>query len=99
ARRAGGLPRVFRRIAAVLMLTRRIAAAVIGLALSALSLGAQTRRFYPDDAIWHEPLAQHVKHLPRYEPDLVYQTLENLSWGPGDKLLNQRAQNLNTVDE
>jgi len=81
------------------MMTRRIAAGVVVLALSALSLGAQTRRFYPDDPIWHEPLSQDVKNAARYEPDLVYQTLENLFWGPGDKLLNQRAQNLNTVDE
>jgi len=81
------------------MLTRRSAAAVIVLALSALSLGAQSRRFYPDDPIWREPLTQDVKNAARYEPDLAYQTLENLFWSPGDKLLNQRAENLNTVDE
>ena len=67
--------------------------------MSALSLGAQSRRFFPDDPIWREPVTQDVKNAARYEPDLAYQTVENLFWRPGDKVLGQRAKNINTVDE
>lgn len=71
------------------------------LAIAALSwtVSAQTRRFFPDDPIWHEPVTQDVKNAKRYEPDLAYQTIENLFWRPGDRLLGQRAKNINTVDE
>ncbi|MFM8536399.1 MAG: hypothetical protein ACKOEC_22935 [Acidimicrobiia bacterium] len=68
-------------------------------AASTLALGAQSRRFFPDDPIWREPVTQDVKSATRYEPDLAYQTLENLFWRPGDKVLGQRAKNINTVDE
>lgn len=68
-------------------------------AASALSLGAQGRRFFPDDPIWREPMTQDVKTAVRYEPDLAYQTLENLFLKPGDPVLGQRAKNINTVDE
>ena len=44
-------------------------------------------------------MTQDVKNAVRYEPDLAYQTLENLFWRPGDKVLGQRAKNINTVDE
>ncbi len=59
----------------------------------------QAPRFYPDDPIWQEPATQNVTSAVRYEPDLAYQTLENLFWRPGDKVLGQRAKNINTVDE
>jgi hypothetical protein len=67
--------------------------------VSSLTLGAQKQRFYPDDPIWREPVTQDVKNAVRYEPDLAYQTIENLFWRPGDKLLGQRAKDINTVDE
>ena len=69
------------------------------LVLVSLTLGAQKQRFYPDDPIWREPVTQDVKNAVRYEPDLAYQTIENLFWRPGDKLLGQRAKDINTVDE
>jgi hypothetical protein len=69
------------------------------IAVSSLTLGAQKQRFYPDDPIWREPVTQDVKDAVRYEPDLAYQTIENLFWRPGDKLLGQRAKDINTVDE
>ncbi len=74
---------------------------LIALAVAAFSLAltAQTRRFFPDDPIWREPMTQDVKNAARYEPDLAYQTVENLFWRPGDKVLGQRAKNINTVDE
>ncbi|HEX6163162.1 MAG TPA: hypothetical protein VFZ31_07345 [Vicinamibacterales bacterium] len=77
----------------------RIAVIAALTAISSLTLGAQSPRFYPDDPIWVEPLTQDVKNAVRYEPDLAYQTIENLFWRPGDKVLGQRAKNINTVDE
>jgi len=68
-------------------------------AVATLAAGAQTRRFYPDDPIWREPMTEDVKSATRYEPDLAYQTLENLFWRPGDPDTGQRAKNINTVDE
>ncbi len=76
-----------------------IAVLALLVVISTLSLVAQTRRFYADDPIWREPVTQDVKNATRYEPDLAYQTLENLFWRPGDKVLGQRAKNINTVDE
>ncbi len=73
--------------------------ALVLVAASALSLGAQTRRFFPDDPIWREPMTQDVKTAARYEPDLAYQTIENLFLKPGDPVTGQRAKNINTVDE
>ncbi len=73
--------------------------ALVLVAASALSLGAQGRRFFPDDPIWREPMTQDVKTAARYEPDLAYQTIENLFMRPGDPVLGQRARNINTVDE
>jgi hypothetical protein len=64
-----------------------------------LAQDKQTQRFFPDDPIWREPMTQDVRSAMRYEPDLAYQTLENLFWRPGDKVLGQRAKNINTVDE
>jgi hypothetical protein len=72
---------------------------LIALLLTASALSAQKRRFYPDDPIWREPLTQDVSAAARYEPDLAYQTIENLFMRPGDPVLGQRAKNINTVDE
>src|SRR5688572_10088537 len=74
-----------------------IVALLVG--VSSLAITAQTRRFYADDPIWREPMTQDVKSAVRYEPDLAYQTIENLFLKPGDPVLGQRARNINTVDE
>ena len=71
----------------------------IGASAVLLAQDRQHRRFYPDDPIWREPMTQDVKSAARYEPDLAYQTLENLFSTPGDPVRGQRAKNLNTVDE
>ena len=81
------------------MKTRALFLLALVVTVSAASLDAQTQRFYPDDPIWREPITQDVKNAVRYEPDLAYQTIENLFWRPGDKVLGQRAKNINTVDE
>jgi len=80
-------------------MTRPGAWVALIIAVSSLTLGAQKQRFYPDDPIWREPVTQDVKNAIRYEPDLAYQTIENLFSRPGDKLLGQRAKDINTVDE
>ena len=72
---------------------------IVGASAVVCRSDAQTRRFFPDDPIWREPMTQDVKNAVRYEPDLAYQTIENLFWRPGDKVLGQRAKNVNTVDE
>ena len=77
---------------------RSIVAILIAVAGS-FAVGAQGQRFFPDDPLWREPITQDVKNAARYEPDLAYQTIENLFWRPGDKVLGQRAKNINTVDE
>jgi hypothetical protein len=66
-----------------------------------ITLAAQSPapRFYPDDPLWREPLSQDVATEGTYEPDLVFQTLENLFGRPGDPVTGQRAKNVNTVDE
>ena len=52
-------------------------------------------RFYPDDPIWVEPVTQDVTSAARYEPDLVYQTLENLFSRPGDPVLGMAGERAN----
>ena len=44
-------------------------------------------------------MTQDVKTAARYEPDLAYQTIENLFLKPGEPVTGQRAKNINTVDE
>jgi hypothetical protein len=80
---------------------RRLVAATLGIAalVSSLAAGAQAPKFYDDDPLWVEPITQHVTDPTRYEPDLLFQSLENLYAKPGDPELGKRAQNLNTVDE
>jgi hypothetical protein len=80
-------------------MTRTSLLLAVVIAVSSMTLGAQSRRFFPDDPIWQEPITQDVTTAARYEPDLAYQTIENLFWRPGDKVLGQRAKNINTVDE
>jgi len=83
----------------LIAIRRRIVVAVLAVAAVTWTVSAQTRRFFPDDPIWVEPITQDVKNASRYEPDLAYQTLENLFWRPGDPQTGQRAKNINTVDE
>lgn len=81
------------------MMRRRLFVNLLAVAAVTWTVSAQSRRFYPDDPIWREPATQDVKQASRYEPDLGYQTLENLFWRPGDRVIGQRAKNINTVDE
>src|SRR4029453_1120008 len=67
--------------------------------LSGPSSRAAPPKFFDDDPIWQEPITQDVKNATRYEPDLMFQSLENLFAKPGDKGLGQRAKKINTIDE
>jgi hypothetical protein len=71
-----------------------------GLALAAgLSAGASSQRFYGDDPIATVVDSQDASGVQERDIDLVYDTLENSFYWPGDRTPNVRAQNLNTVDE
>ena len=70
------------------------------LALAAgLSSRAAEQRFYPDDPIGRISDSQDASHVQERDIDLIYDTLENSFYWPGDRTPNVRAQNLNTVDE
>jgi len=55
--------------------------------------------FFNDDPIREEPITQNVSSATRYEPNLVFQTLEGLFGEPGGPFVDRRAQNVNTIDE
>ena len=76
-----------------------LALTLVAIAALTWTVSAQSRRFFPDDPIWREPVTQDVKNAKRYEPDLAFQTIEHLFWRPGDREIGQRAKNINTVDE
>lgn len=83
-------------------LVRRLGVSgVVAATVAALSMvtGAQSRpRFYPDDPLWQEPITP-VTNARRYEPSLFFDTIENVFAHPGDRVLDQRAKNVNSVDE
>jgi len=81
------------------MTRTRIVLTLLAVVALAWTVSAQSRRFFPDDPIWREPMTQDVKNAKRYEPDLAFQTIENLFWRPGDREIGQRAKNINTLDE
>jgi hypothetical protein len=56
-------------------------------------------KFYPDDPLWREVRTQDASRANFYEPQLIYDLVENMFAQPGDKDFNRRAQNVNTVDE
>lgn len=60
------------------LVRRRFTVSLLAAVALTSTASAQSRRFFPDDPIWREPITQDVKHANRYEPDLAYQILENL---------------------
>ena len=58
-----------------------------------------TPKFLADDPIAVVIDSQDASPVTMREIDLVYDTVENLFPKPGDKTINVRAQNVNTVDE
>jgi hypothetical protein len=80
-------------------LQRRASIAVCAALLAAVAAtGRATGRvFFDDDPLWVEPITQDASKATRYEPDLIYQTLEGLFYEPPAS--GRRARNVNTVDE
>jgi hypothetical protein len=78
-------------------LSLRLRLAPLLVAFAAWSATGAAPTFFDDDPIWVEPVTQDASGAVRYEPDLVYQTLEGLF----DKrpIEDVRAGNVNTVDE
>ena len=71
-----------------------------GLALMAgLGASASGQRFYSDDPIATVVDSQDASRVEERDIDLIYDTIENSFYWPGDRTPNVRAQNLNTVDE
>ena len=83
--------------------TMRIAAALGALGVAAIvtfaPAGAQKKpRFYDDDPLTREPI-HNVTDMVRFEPDLFYDTMENVFTRPGDKDFDKRAESVNSIDE
>jgi hypothetical protein len=73
---------------------------IVALALAAAAdSGAASPKFYSDDPIARVVDSQDASGVQEREIDLIYDTLENSLYWPGDKTPNVRAQNVNTVDE
>jgi hypothetical protein len=78
----------------------KIAVLVPALAL-AWDFGARgaSPKFYPDDPIAKVVDSQDASGVQERDINLIYDTLENSVYWPGDRTPNVRAQNVNTVDE
>lgn len=73
---------------------------VVALAVGAMVVTtASSRKFYPDDPITRVHDSQDASAVQPREIDLVYDTLENSFYRPGDRTPDVRAQNLNSIDE
>jgi hypothetical protein len=61
--------------------------------------GAAEKKFYPDDPISTVDDSQDASGVKERDIDLLYDTIENSFYWPGDSTPNVRAQNVNTIDE
>ena len=78
---------------------RRIgAAAVVMVALGALTVSAQRPKFYKDDPIAREPDSQDASAVQEWRIPLGYDMLLNLFGHPGE-IRDVRAMDINTIDE
>lgn len=74
-------------------------AAVLLLLLGVASTLQAASRFYPDDPIVLERDPENAAFAEPWTIDLLYDLLENMFTRPGDKALDVRAQDVNTIDE
>ena len=76
-------------------------AAICAALLVAFSLAAAgaPAKFYDDDPMWIERDHQDASQVKPWKIDLVTNVLLNLFALPGDRRMDVRAQNVNTVDE
>ena len=78
----------------------RLCALTMGIALaSLLTAGAAGQKFYADDPVSRVDDSQDASAVKERSINLLFDTLENSFYWPGDRTPNVRAQNVNTVDE
>lgn len=65
----------------------------------AVSLTCDAKKFYDDDPIWVDPETQDASGVQPWDLSEIYDVGQNLFTKPGDRTMNVRAQNVNTVDE
>ena len=81
-------------------MTMRLCALTVGIALtSLLTAGAAGQKFYADDPVSRVDDSQDASAVKERSINLLFDTLENSFYWPGDRTPNVRAQNVNTVDE
>jgi hypothetical protein len=81
-------------------ISMRLGALTVGIALtSLLTAGAAGKKFYADDPVSKVDDSQDASAVKDRSINLLFDTLENSFYWPGDRTPNVRAQNLNTVDE
>ena len=73
--------------------------ALAGALLISVTSSGNGRKFYDDDPLTREPETQDASGAQEEEIDLFYDLALNLFGNPGDKALDVRARNINSVDE
>src|SRR3990172_2819555 len=56
-------------------------------------------KIYDDDPLLHEDDTEDASGVKEWEIPLVYDFVENFFLKPGDRAINVRAQDINTIDE
>ena len=70
-----------------------------GLIAALTTTSAAAPRFFPDDPLTREPETQDAAGVSEWDIDLTIDLLVNMFGRPGDQVSNERARNVNTVDE
>jgi hypothetical protein len=81
---------------------RAVAIVLAGAAVAALLAVAPQGagpRFFHDDPLTHEPDTQDASKVQPWDIDLAVDLATNLFSRPGDKAVDVRARNINTIDE
>ena len=73
--------------------------AVAGALLITVTSSGNGRKFYDDDPLQREPETQDARGAQEQDIDLFFDLAENLFGRPGDKALDVRARNINSIDE
>jgi hypothetical protein len=78
--------------------TRTLMPLAAALWLGTTSTGQQPR-FFRDDPLQREPETQDASKVQEWDIPLTADIIMNLFGAPGDETFNQRARNVNTIDE
>ena len=80
--------------------TLRALAAIAGVVLILdASMSGNGRKFYDDDPLASEPETVDASGVKEWDINLVFDLAENLFAKPGDSAPDQKARNINTIDE